>query len=164
LCIYIAPILATTFLGVPLFLGGLLVLVHTLVVGCRGLRLGAATGPAALGQSPRLGTYYLAFAIGHKVDDHADQVVEGGVGALVHEDRGERRQRQDGEAELERAVDGAAGEEAKWPLEGEHAQAEDEVHRLEDRNGANGGVERPREKVPEDLGPEVARDGGGNLV
>lgn len=53
---------------------------------------------------------HLAFAIGPKVHGNADKVVYGRVGGLVHERRGEGRQRQDDEAELEGAVDAGAGD------------------------------------------------------
>lgn len=79
-----------------------------------------------------VGLSYLSFTICRKVHHHTNQVVESSVGGLVQEDGGEGREREDGEADLEGAVDGRAGDEAEGPLEGEHTQAEDEVDDLQD--------------------------------
>lgn len=107
---------------------------------------------------------YLAFAVGPKVDAEADEVVDGRVGGLVHEDRGEDGEGQEDEAELEGAVEAGAGDGAEGPLEGEHAEAEDEVDDLQDGDGLDGAVEILGGKVPEDLGPEEALEGGGDLI
>ena len=73
---------------------------------------------------------HLSFAIRPKVDGDADKVVYRWVGRLIHERRGEGRERQDDEAELEGAVDARAGDKGEGPLEGEHADAEEEVYDL----------------------------------
>lgn len=107
---------------------------------------------------------YLAFAVGPKVHAQADEVVDGRVGGLVHEDRGEDGEGQEDEAELEGAVEAGAGDGAEGPLEGEHAEAEEEVDDLQDGDGLDGAVEVLGGKVPEYLGPEEAFEGGGDLV
>lgn len=61
-------------------------------------------------------------------------------------------------------MDAGSGEEGEGPLQGDHSHAEDQVDGLEDGGGLDGGVERLGEEVPEDLGPEVALDGGTDLV
>ena len=61
-------------------------------------------------------------------------------------------------------MDGGARDEAEGPLEGEHAQAEDEVDDLQDGYGLDGPVEGLCEEVPEDLGPDEALDRGAYLI
>lgn len=61
-------------------------------------------------------------------------------------------------------MDGGAGDEAERPLEGDHAQAADEVDDLQRGDGSHGPVEGSREEVPEDLGPDEAFDRSGDLV
>jgi hypothetical protein len=107
---------------------------------------------------------YLAVAVGPEVDDLADEVVEGGVGALVHDDGGEGQQRHQHEAELDALVHEGAGERLEGQLEGEHAEAENGVDGLQDGDGLDGAVEVGGQEVPEDLGPEVALERGGDLV
>jgi hypothetical protein len=120
--------------------------------------------PSSPRQGPRLSTDELSFTIRCEVDHHADEVVERCVGALVQEDGGQSGEREDGETDLERPMEGRAGDEAEGPLECEHAQSADEVDDLQDGEGSHGSVEGSREEVPEDLGPDEARDGGTDLV
>lgn len=61
-------------------------------------------------------------------------------------------------------MEAAAGEKGEGPLEGEQAEAEDEVDYLQNGYGPDGNVKVAREKVPEDLGPEEAFDGCRYLV
>lgn len=107
---------------------------------------------------------YLAFAIGPEIDAEADKVVDGRVRGLVHEDGGEDGEGQEDEAKLKGAVQAGAGDGGEGPLEGEHAEAEEEVDDLQDGDGLDGAVEVLGGKVEEDLGPEEAGDGGGDLV
>lgn len=107
---------------------------------------------------------YLAFAESPEIRPHAHQVVQARIRGLVHEQAGERGQRQDGEAELDGSVDAGAGEQRQGPLQGDHGDAEDEVDDLEDGEGLDGDVERLGQEVPEDLGPDEALDGGADLV
>lgn len=107
---------------------------------------------------------HLSFAIRPKVDGDADKVVYRWVGRLIHERRGEGRERQDDEAELEGAVDARAGDKGEWPLEGEHSDAEEEVYDLQDWDGLYCAVEVLGEEVPKDFGPEEAFYGGSYLV
>ena len=67
---------------------------------------------------------YLAFAICPKVDNHADEVVDGGICALVEEGCTQRREREEGEAEFERAVERRASDESQGPFEAYHEEAE----------------------------------------
>lgn len=106
----------------------------------------------------------LSFTIRPKVDNHGNHVVDRRVCRLVHESRGQCRERQDGEAELEGAVNGGAGDEAERPLESEHEDAEDEVYSLEVGNWFHGAVQGFRKEVPEDLGPEEAFNRSSDLV
>ena len=57
-----------------------------------------------------------------------------------------------------------AGQVPERPFPGEAEDAEEEVEALEDGDGFDDGVEVDGEEVPEDLGPEEAFYGGGNLV
>lgn len=61
-------------------------------------------------------------------------------------------------------MDAGPREEGEGPLQGEHGDAKDQVDGLQDGGGPDGGVEGVCEEVPEDLGPEVALDGGADLV
>jgi hypothetical protein len=119
---------------------------------------------ATLGESPRPCADHLSLAIRPKVNHHANQIVNRRVRCLIQQRRRQCRQRQDCQAELERAVQRRAGDEVEGPLEGEHKQAEDEVDGLQDGDGLHGSVEGLGEEVPEDLGPEEAFDSGGDLV
>jgi hypothetical protein len=107
---------------------------------------------------------HLAVAVGPEVHDLADEVVDSGVGALVHDDGGEGQQRHQHQAELDALVHEGAGERLDRQLEREHAEAEDGVDELQDRDGLDGAVEVGGEEVPEDLGPEVALERSGDLV
>lgn len=109
-------------------------------------------------------TTHLAFAVGPEIDGHADEVVDARVGALVHEQGGEAAERVDDEADLDAAVEARVGERGEGPLPGERDEAEEQVEDLQKGNGADGAVEVGGEEVPEDLGPEEALEGGGDLV
>lgn len=106
----------------------------------------------------------LALAVSPEIDNHANQVVDRRVGGLVEKSRGQGRQRENGEAELERSVDSRARYEANRPFQGEHKKTENEVDCLESRNRSDGSVQCPGQEVPEDLGPEVALNGSCDLV
>lgn len=128
------------------------------------MRLDTASTAATLRQSPWLSTDDLALAVGPEVDGHADDVVDGGVGALVQENGGQRCQGDDGEAGFQTAVDGRASNEAQGPLPCEHEETQDQVDNLQYRNGLANGVKVAGQEVPEYLGPEEALDGGNHLV
>src|SRR5690348_13499434 len=76
---------------------------------------------------------YLAITVGPKVNDLADNVVERGVRALIHDDGGERQERHQQEAELDALVHEGASEGLDGQLEREHGDAEDGVDDLQDR-------------------------------
>lgn len=59
---------------------------------------------------------------------------------------------------------GGAGEEREWVVEREDGEGGEQVEGLQDGDGLDGGVEEEGERVPEDLGPEVGVDGGGEVV
>lgn len=61
-------------------------------------------------------------------------------------------------------MDAGAGDKGQGPLEGEHAEAEEEVDDLQDGDGLDGAVEVLGGKVPEDLGPEEAFKSGSDLI
>ena len=61
-------------------------------------------------------------------------------------------------------MEAGAGDGAEGPLEGKHAETEEEVDDLQDGDGLDGAVEVLGGKVPEYLGPEEAFEGGGDLV
>lgn len=106
----------------------------------------------------------LAFTVGPEVDDESDNVVDGGVGALVEQSSEQSDEREQDETGLDAAVEGGAGNEAERPVPGEHDETGEEVEDLEDRHRLDGAVEVLGQKVPEDFGPEEAVDGGGDLV
>ncbi|KAH6610863.1 hypothetical protein Trco_000883 [Trichoderma cornu-damae] len=100
-----------------------------------------------------------------RVPPYAKQaLLQARIGRLVHEQAGEGREGEHGEAELDGPVDAGAGNEGEGPFQGEHGHAQEQVDDLEDGGGLDGGVERLGEEVPEDLGPEEALDSGANLV
>lgn len=119
---------------------------------------------AALGQGPGLRADDLTLAVGDKVHDQADDIVERRVGALVDEGGGQGEEGDGDEAELEGPVEGGPREEAERPLEAEHGDAQHEVDDLEGGERLDRAVEVGGEEVPEDLGPEEAVDCGGYLV
>jgi hypothetical protein len=123
-----------------------------------------ATAPATLGQSPRLSTDNLAFAVGPKVHDHSDHVVDGRVGGLIHKSGRQGSEWENGQAELEGSVERRTSDETEGPLESEHPQSKNEVDGLQNGNGSDGGVQGPGQEVPEDLGPKVSLNSGGDLV
>lgn len=49
---------------------------------------------------------HLSFAVTPEIDDHADEIVDGGVCALIDEGSAECRKWNDGQPELKRAVKG----------------------------------------------------------
>lgn len=126
-----------------------------------GLRLATA---APLRKSPRLCTNHLSLTVCPEIDDHGDQVVEAGVGALVGENGSQGEQGQRGEAGLEAAVDAGAGDEDEGVLPCDHPQAHDQVDDLQYRERLHCRVERLGQEVEEDLGPEEALESGGDLV
>lgn len=107
---------------------------------------------------------YLSLTVCPEIDDHGDQVVEAGVGALVGENGGQGEQRQRGEAGLQAAVDAGAGDEDEGVLPCDHPQAHDHVDDLQYRERLHCRVERLGQKVEEDLWPEEALESGGDLV
>ena len=106
----------------------------------------------------------LSLAVGPEIHSHCNEIVDGRVGGLVEESGGEGGERDDGQADLERTVDGGAGQERHGPLEGKEEDAKEEVEDLEDREGLDGHVEVLGDKVPKDLWPEEALYGSGDLV
>jgi len=106
----------------------------------------------------------LSFAVRPKVDTKSDELVNGGVRALIHKNGGECGQRQKGEASFEAAVNAGPGEESERPLPCEEDETKQEVDDLQHRYRLDSGIQRLCEKVPEYLGPEEARDSSSNLV
>jgi len=103
----------------------------------RKLDLDGASSPrgrATFGECPRFRTYdlvvvsisfndddywrrtYLAFAVRPEVCNHADNVVESRVRALVYEEGRESAKRVDDEACFNRPVETCAGDEGEWPF------------------------------------------------
>ena len=109
-------------------------------------------------------TAYLSFRKSPKVDSHADQVVETGVGALVQQDGHQRAERQHHEAGLDASVEGGGGDGAQGPFPREDEQAEEEVDDLQDGDRLHGAVEVLGREVPEDFGPEEALQRGHDLI
>jgi hypothetical protein len=119
---------------------------------------------AALRQRPRLGTHNLALAVGPEVRNHADDVVQAGVGALVEKQGAERTDGVDDQAGLDGAVQSSAGEKRERPFPGECDDAEDDVDDLQNGEGLDGAIEVFGEKIPEDLGPEEGFERSGYLI
>lgn len=124
----------------------------------------AGTAAAALGKSPGLCADDLSLAVRPEVDYHADQVVEGGVGALVEESRGKGSPGENGQPDLDAPVHRGAGDEAGGPFPGQHDQAQHQVDGLQRWYGPDGAVEVGRYEIPKDLWPEVRLDGSRALV
>lgn len=61
-------------------------------------------------------------------------------------------------------MEARVGERGERPLPGQRDEAEKQVEDLQERDGADGVVEVGGEEVPEDLRPEEAFEGGGDLV
>lgn len=119
---------------------------------------------ASLGECPRLSADDLSFAVGPEIDNKSDEVVKGSVGALVDEGGGESREREHDEAELQTAVDRAAGDERHGPFEGHHEHRHDQIDNLQYRYRLDGRIQGLGQKVPKDLGPEEALESGSKLV
>lgn len=72
----------------------------------------------------------LAFAISPEIYKAGREVVDGRVRALVEEDGGQSSQGEDCQASFQAAMERRSGKESQWPLEGEHADAHEEVDDL----------------------------------
>lgn len=107
---------------------------------------------------------YFSFAIRPKVYDHGNEVVDGRVGRLVDEGGRESRERKQDETELDAAVDDGAGKPGEWPFKAEQEDAREEVDDLQGGDGLDRSVQRCRQEIPENLGPEEALNSGSNLV
>ena len=72
------------------------------------------------------------FAIdkGPKVDADANEIVQGWIGSLIHEDGRQAAQRVYHQACLNRAMYGVASNPREWPLPREDDEAEHQVHDL----------------------------------
>lgn len=119
----------------------------------------------------RISETHLALTVGPEIDTHPDEVVDPRVRPLVQQQRRQRTQRVHDQPRLDAPMHDRLGKpggarqryvERPFPSEGE--DAEDEVEGLEDGNRVDGAVEVGGEEVPEDLGPEEAFEGGGDLV
>jgi hypothetical protein len=111
-----------------------------------------------LRQRPRLRTNDFSFTVGPKVRNHADNVVQARICALVDEQCAKGAQRVHDKAGFDGAVETGACEQGQRPFPGESDSAEDEVDDLEDGEGLDCRVEVFGEKVPEDFGPEEGFD------
>jgi hypothetical protein len=107
---------------------------------------------------------YLALTVRPEVDDHGNQVVQAGVGALVGEDGGQGEQWQGCKAGFQTAVDAGSGDEGERILPRYHPQSHDQVDNLENREGLYCRVECLRQEVEEYLGPKETFQSGSNLV
>lgn len=103
---------------------------------------------------------YLAFTICPEVRNHADEVVQASVGALIDEQRNESAERVHDQAGFDGSMQSGAGEETEWPLPGKAEESHQHVDDLECGYGLDGAIEVLCEEVPEDLGPEEAVKAG----
>jgi len=111
-------------------------------------------------------TTYLPLGVGPEIHDLPHQVVQGRVGALVHEHRRQAGERPQYQPDLDAPVHRGAGEaeDVEGPLVAERDEAEQQVERLEDGDGLHGAVEVVGEEVEEDLGPDESFYAGGYLI
>lgn len=123
-----------------------------------------APAPPPLRQLPRPPTHHLPLTKRPEIHPHAHQIIDARVRALVQQQRRQRAERVDDEAGFHAAVHHAAGDEGGWVFPAEGEEAEQEVEALQDGDGFDGRVEGLGEEVPEDFGPEVGVQGGGELV
>ena len=100
-----------------------------IVSPCLGLNTGS-TGSWPFGESPRLRANDLAFTIGPEVDAKADELVDGGIGALVDESRSQGSEREECQARLEASVEGASSKEAERPFPCNEDEPKDQVNDL----------------------------------
>jgi hypothetical protein len=77
---------------------------------------------------------HLSFTVRPEVDAQPDNLVDGGIGALVDERGGEGRHWEESEARFEAPMEAGAGEETQRPLPSQENEAEDEIDCLEDRD------------------------------
>lgn len=84
----------------------------------------------ALRKGPWLCADHFTLAVCPEVNSHSDNVVDGRVGCLVHQDRGEDRDGEEDQASFNGSVDGGTGEDVERPLHGEHEQSKEEVEYL----------------------------------
>jgi len=108
---------------------------------CSHFRGGGGSGLSSLGNFPRHADD-LAFAVCPKVDADADEVVDGGIGALVEEGGDEDADGVDGQTSGDAAVHGAVGDEPReriFPAEAE--QTGEDVEHLQGGEGLDGAVE-----------------------
>ena len=101
---------------------------------------------------------YLALTKGPEVNHDADDVVQRGVGGLIHQGAGERAQRVKDQARLKVPMQGReeAGQVRQWGFDAQDDEGEDEVGDLQVRERFDGAVEVFRHEVEEDLRPEEA--------
>lgn len=142
---------------------------------------GPSSGGAALGESPGFGadnliwsqpglrsdelcSTYLAFAVCPEVRNHADNIVQTGIGTLVYQEGNERAEGVDNEASFDGAMQSRTGEHSERPLPCETDDTHDDVDDLKDRYGLNAAIEILGQEVPEDLGPEEGFDCRADLV
>ena len=110
------------------------------------------------------GRTYFAVDVCSQIGTDADEIVQRRVRGLIHEDRDESAERVDDKTSLGGAVDGRASHPLERPFPSDGDDAQEEIEHLEDRYRLHGAVEVLGEKVPEDLGPEEALDGGSDLI
>jgi len=111
-------------------------------------------GGASLGQCPWLWADNLSLTICPKVGNHANDVVQAGVGALVDQESAQCAEWIHDQAGLDGSVQTSAGEKRQRPLPGKTDDTKQEVEDLQDGHGLDGGIEVLCEEVPEDLWPE----------
>lgn len=107
---------------------------------------------------------YLALAVRPKVSDHADDVVESRVCALVDEDRTQRTQWVDDQTSFDGPVQTATCKQRQRPLPRKPDEAENHVDNLQDGEGLDSAIEVLGGKVPEDFGPEEAFECSSYLI
>lgn len=119
---------------------------------------------SALWQRPWLRANNLSLAICPEIRNHADDVVQARVCALVDEQCAQCAERVDNQTGLNGAVQTGTGEQWQWPFPGERDDAEEQVDDLQNWEGFHGRIEVLGEEVPEDLGPEEGFESSGYLI
>jgi hypothetical protein len=113
---------------------------------------------ASLGQCPWLRADDLSFTVRPEEANHADNVVQSCVGALVEQESRERAERVDDQAGLNGAVETSSCEKREGPFPSEGDDTEDHVDDLEKWDRFYGGIQVLGGEIPEDLGPDEGFD------
>jgi hypothetical protein len=106
---------------------------------------------------------YLSLAIRPEIHHHAHDVIDGRIGTLVQQRRGQDGHWKDHQSSFNTTVDSGSSNKTKRPFPSKHDDTKDDVDYLKRGDGFDGSIEVLGEEIPEDLGPEDAVNTGYEL-